>query len=175
MPWRGKPLVRHAAELIDSMEFSQFVVVLGSDSDSTGSLLNDLKCELVINTEWAKGQGRSTSIGVKQLQPIIDAAIFFVADQPKISRNLIDSIMMAGKTHHEEIIVPYCQGKRRNPVLFKRSTFADLAELDAEQGGRSIFPGHSLFEMEWLSHEEFTDVDTLDDYQAIMSQDEEYT
>ena len=175
MPWRGKPLIRHAAELIDSMDFSQFVVVLGSESGSTESLLHDLNCESVVNPEWAQGQGRSTSFGVKQLQPIIDAAIFFVADQPKISKNLVESLIEAGRLHNEEIIVPYCQGKRRNPVLFKRSTFADLAKLDAEQGGRSIFPDHSLFEMEWYSQEEFTDVDTLDDYQEIMNQDEENT
>ena len=172
MPWQGKPLIRHAAELIASLGLSQFVAVLGSDFESVAAELAQLDCDVVVNHKWSQGQGSSISCGIESLYPDTDAAIFFVADQPRITKELIENIIATAKCRHEEIVIPVCAGKRRNPVLFKKSTFDSLKKLDASSGGKSIFPDHSVFEMEWPNSGEFADIDTVEDYMDLVKGDE---
>lgn len=146
-------------------------MVLGCECESLGAQLAGIDCDIVINHNWTQGQGSSVSVGVTQLHPKIEAAIFFVADQPRITKELIENIISTADFRHEEIIIPVCAGKRRNPVLFKKSTFADLIKLDAGSGGRSIFPDHSVYELEWPELEEFADIDTVDDYKDMLKND----
>ena len=165
-------MIRHAAELIASLGLSQFVAVLGSKFESVAAELAQLDCDVVVNPNWSRGQGSSVSCGIENLHPSTDAAIFFVADQPKITRELIENIIATANCRDEEIIIPLCEGKRRNPVLFKKSTFDALKKLDAGSGGKSIFPDHSFFEMEWPNSGEFADIDTVEDYMDLVKGDE---
>jgi len=172
VPWQGKPLIRHAAELIASLGLPQFVTVLGSEFESVAAELAQLDCVVVVNHNWSQGQGSSVSCGIENLHPDTDAVIFFVADQPRITKELIESIIATANCRDEEIIIPVCAGKRRNPVLFKKSTFDALKKLDAGSGGKSIFPDHSFFEMEWPNSGEFADIDTVKDYMDLVEGDE---
>lgn len=154
------------------MDFSQFIAVLGSDSVAVGAQLAGLNCEAMVNPNWFMGQGSSVSFGTARLQPETDAVIFFVADQPKISRDLIYRLIGMANDRIEEIIIPVCAGKRRNPVLFKKSTFPDLKMLSANSGGKSIFPDHSIFELDYPNEDEFIDIDTVKDYHDMIGRDE---
>jgi len=145
---------------------------LGYGSDSVQQVLHGLKCEIVINQNWAQGQGSSVAAGVTRLKSDIDAVLLLVADQPKISAKLILSLIETGKKKSEEIIIPSHKSRRGNPVLFKRSTFADLSELKADLGGKSIFSAHSLYFMEWQNPDEFEDIDAIEDYQGLLDDNE---
>jgi molybdenum cofactor cytidylyltransferase len=60
-------------------------------------------------------------------------------------------------------------GKRANPVLFDRSTFADLRSISGDVGGRALF---SKYPVEWLPWNDtllLMDVDTPADYQNLLA------
>ena len=70
------------------------------------------------------------------------------------------------------IIAPLVMMERRgNPVLFDRTTFPDLMDLQGDSGGRSIFSRHHVEYMPWHDDRLLIDVDKPEDYQRLIGDD----
>ncbi len=94
----------------------------------------------------------------------IQAVMFFVGDQPKVSVPLIQHVIENFDRASSDIVVPVCQNVKGNPVLFAHSTFIRLRNLTGDIGGRSIFPEFRVKFVEWNHPEAFMDIDTENDY-----------
>ncbi len=150
------------------MKFSQVVVVLGKNSEQVHAALNDFTFTFIENTLWNSGQASSIAEGVKALDKKIEAAFFFVADQPLISCELVEHVIDAWKSQSGDIFVPHCGEHRGNPVLFSRKTFSKLLALTGDQGGKGIFQEFNVTLVPWSRPEEFMDIDTKEDYQKLL-------
>jgi molybdenum cofactor cytidylyltransferase len=149
---------------------SPVVVVSGAYTEALKPVLVGLPVSVVYNPDWQDGQGTSVGAGVKALPPESGAAIFLLADQPKIPVSLLHALM---ETHAETlspIVAPKAAGQPANPVLFDCSVFKDLAALSGSAGGRQLFSSYPVTWVDWNDPSVFEDIDTLDDYDQLIKQ-----
>jgi molybdenum cofactor cytidylyltransferase len=168
LEWRGEPLVRRVSRISLAAGLSEVVVVTGSSRASVRQVLSGMPVKLVENLNWAEGQASSVRAGIRALQPRTGGAIFLLADQPLVTTNLIKSLREEHARSLAPIIAPMVDGRRGNPVLFDRTTFADLASLEGEAGGRTLFSKFRVHELPWHDQGVLFVVDTLEDYQQLL-------
>lgn len=166
----NKRMLQHVIDLVQSIGFAQVALVLGANKEEIErQLLLDKNSEVVFNPDWEKGQSTSVRKGVEVLEKNCDAIMFFLADQPFISQNLVRSEIEAFGNLGPEILVPVFDVARGNPVIFSKSCFKELKILEGDQGGRAIFKNHKIYELPWAEKEENKDIDTLEEYGEVMN------
>ncbi len=168
LEWRGEPLVRRVTRISLAAGLSEVVVVTGSSRARVRQALSGMPVKLVENLNWVEGQASSVRAGIRALQPRTGGVIFLLADQPLVNTNLIKSLREEHARSLAPIIAPMVDGRRGNPVLFDRTTFADLASLEGEAGGRSLFSKFRVHELTWHDQGVLFDVDTPEDYQQLL-------
>lgn len=140
----GKPLLRHAAEALSESGVGDLVVVTGHDSEAVEATLDGLAVRFVHNEEWPSGMGRSIARGVRALRPDTPATFVVPGDMPFLTAALLEAL--AGRytdAGGDRIVVPTTEeGAQRNPVLWPRRCFEDLAALDGPEGGKAILKRH---------------------------------
>lgn len=168
LDWQGKPFVRQVTETVLQAGLSSVLVVVGAHAKEVSKAVEDLPVRLVMNSAWEQGHATSVVCGVQSLPENAGAAIFLLSDQPQVSAGLVRSLVDMHRQTLAPIVAPLVNGQRGNPVLFDRDTFAELARLQFDQGGRQIF---SRFAVQWLPWHDpgvLVDVDTPEDYQRLI-------
>ncbi|MCJ7715242.1 MAG: selenium cofactor biosynthesis protein YqeC, partial [Anaerolineales bacterium] len=89
LDWKGKPLVRHAAENALAGGLSPVVIVTGADQENVTEAVKGLPVTCVHNPEWEQGQSSSVRAGIESLPSQVGGTIFLLSDQPFISPALI--------------------------------------------------------------------------------------
>lgn len=172
LDWHGQPFIRHIAKTALEAGLSPVVVVLGAHEDQIRPALQDLAVDIVYNTDWAAGQSSSVKMGLTALPKSTGAAIFLLVDQPQVPITLLNKLVATHRTTLAPIIAPEVDGQRGNPVLFDRSTFADLGGISGDVGGRAIFSRHQVTWIPWLDASLALDVDTWEDYDKLLNNSE---
>jgi molybdenum cofactor cytidylyltransferase len=169
LPWRGKPLVRHAAEAGLAGGLDPLIVVLGAENESIRQALAGLPVRFVYNPDWQHGQSTSVRHGIRALDEGVGAAVFQLADQPLVSADVIHALVQKHQKTLAAIIAPKVGARRANPVLFDRETFDDLQNLSGDSGGRAIFDRYPVSYIDWADENLLFDVDTPDDYLRLQN------
>jgi molybdenum cofactor cytidylyltransferase len=143
-PWQGRPLVQHvAATALASSVLDRVVLVLGCGADTIVPAVRPLgdRLQIVHNDAWAAGQSTSLHAGLRAIQHdgrAVSAVLFLLGDQPDVTRAVLDELVAAYRRTRADLVVPYYQGQRGNPVLFDCRTFAALLALHGDAGGRVL-------------------------------------
>lgn len=165
-----KTMLEHIVEVALSSPLQEVVVVLGHRAEEIRPLLRGIK--VVVNEEWPQGLSGSLRVGLGSLSPHFEACLFFLADQPKVTPQLVDSLITRHRRTLAPIVAPRFRGRRGNPVLFARPLFPELLSLQGEEGGRSLMEKHRPL-VEWVevdSEEYFLDIDTVEDLRRLRSE-----
>ena len=171
--WLGKPLVRHVAEKALAAGLDPVVIVTGAAAEGIENAVTGLPVELVHNRNWERGQASSIRVGVQALKDRCGAAVFLLSDMPRVPVDLIKAELEIHRREPVEIVVPRVKGQRTNPVLFDRSTFAELVGLEGDTGGRALFDRHSLRWLDLEDAQDLLDIDTPADYQHLVDEGED--
>lgn len=81
---------------------------------------------------------RSLQTGLDALDAATQAVIIALADQPTISRSVVDSLVREWQTARADIVAPLYHGERGHPVLFNASVFPELKLLTGDRGAREV-------------------------------------
>lgn len=168
LPWKGEPLVRHAAQTALEAGLDPVVLVSGAEREHIEKAVADLDLKTAFNPEWKKGQSTSVRAGLASLPPDVGGAVFLLADQPHIPEALVRSLRAAHAEEHAPIVSPRVEGRRANPVLFDRRLFPELRTLEGDVGGRVLFERYTPRFVPWTDEKITFDVDTPRDYQRLM-------
>jgi len=171
LPWHGEPLVRRAARTALEAGLSPVVVVSGEYTAETRDALDDLPVKVVENPGWSLGQSTSIKVGLGELPPETGAVVFLLADQPMVPVSLLRALIEMHAASLNPIVAPLVDGQRANPVLFDRITFHDMASLSGDIGGRPLFAKYAVSWVPWHDPRLLLDVDTPEDYQALLQSD----
>jgi len=171
LPWRGKPLIRHVVESGLEAGLEPLVVVTGEADAEIRSVLEDLPVVIIHNSLWREGQSASLHKGLDGVQDYVGGVVFLLADQPQIPAPLIRSLVEEHARNLSPVVAPLVDGQRANPVLFDQLTFPDLKALRGDVGGRGIFSKYSPTWVPWQDARPLMDVDTLEDYERLLSED----
>lgn len=170
LPWRGKTLLANAIDLALQSSARQVYVVLGAHADEIRLAIHNTPAQVIVNRDWETGQASSIRAGVRVIPPHIDAAIFINADQPLITPAAIDHVIARYHATDAPIVVSQFAGRRGSPVLFDRAHFAELMQLEGEQGGRELFARHAdeLARVDFEDARLGLDIDTPEEYENVM-------
>lgn len=169
VPAPERPLIRITVEkLVDLVD--DVVVVLGNDSDRVLAALGDLNVRVQVNENYEDGIGSSVAAGVRALAADVDAALIALGDQP-IPPSVIEQLIAAYRSRNKAIVAPVYDGTLGNPVLFDRSFFSELLQLNGDRGARALIeqnPARMLGVA--FPFAPPIDVDTAEDYGLLLRQ-----
>ncbi|MEE2778103.1 MAG: nucleotidyltransferase family protein [Acidobacteriota bacterium] len=133
----AQSVVRRVTYAVVQSACAETVVVTGHEAATVLGEVAALGVRTVHNPDYASGQSGSVRVGLAAVSPASGGAMFVPCDQPFLDTRTLDAIV---ETWRREggITVPCHHGRRGAPVLFPRSLFAELAEIEGDEGGRQI-------------------------------------
>lgn len=137
----GRPLLEHVAAAALASGVAEVVVVLGHAAQALRPVLERLaspRLRAVENPRHAEGQGTSVAAGTAALPAGVTGALFLLVDQPLVRAPLVDRLLARHLARPDRILVPACDGRRGNPVLFPADLLPALAALSGDRGGRAV-------------------------------------
>ncbi len=173
LPWQGRPLVRHVAEVALASRLAGVVVVLRAYAGEVARALDGLNGALgqVMCAEYARGQAASLRCGLEALPGNVRAAVVLLVDQPLVTPMLINHLIAAFEaTPAAAAVVPRYQGQRGTPVLLAERLFAEVRTLEGDHGARPLLARYADA-VRWLDVDDpavVEDVDTPEDYEHVL-------
>ena len=166
----GKPLVAHPAEAIAAAGLDEIVVVTGRDAAQVRRALAATAVRFAHNDDWAAGMGGSISTGIRALGAQLSGAFVVPGDMPLLTPGVLGALRDAFvRARRERIVMPTtAKGAQRNPVLWPRRYFAELALLSGPEGGKPLLRRHTdqIVEVPVADPDVFADVDTEEELAA---------
>lgn len=168
----GKPMVWHVAAAACEAELDEVIVITGAYDAEVKQVLQDLPLQTVYNENWAKGQSTSVKKAVQSVRDEAQAVLFLLADQPLVDTGIINKIVRTYQEIGAGIVMPRCQNKPGNPVLFDvRVWHSALLQLSGDEGARQIIKQHqeAVHYIELSDGQAFLDVDTQLEYDRMQT------
>ncbi len=163
----GKPLVTYALDAAEKSSVDEIVLVTGPGGDAIVQLAGDGRWRCVVNHRAEDGLSSSIQAGLSALASDIDGTMILLADMPRVSPVIINSLhdtFIAGGG--QRIVFPSLKdGTQGNPVLWPRALFAELMTLEGDVGGKAVLARHPELHtpVPIEDHGITFDIDTIDD------------
>ena len=139
----GEPIVRRTVRAVLASQAQPVVVVTGHEADAVCGALAGFYVELVHNPRFADGMSTSLRVGLAAVGEV-DGALVCLGDMPRLTAAHLDAVIAAYRAGEPtEIVVPTCDRKRGNPVLWPRRYFAEIAGLTGDVGARALIDRHA--------------------------------
>ena len=146
---KEKPLLQLIIDKVnDNFEYSS--VVLGSENEVISEKINFKNSNILVNENWPEGITSSirTSLFFYQGQKEVENVIFFLADQPEVEDEVIDSLI---NDDHDgtKILIPQYRYKLGFPILVPRLFWPKLeliTEDDNVDQEKSVFQDFDLID-----------------------------
>ena len=154
-----KPMFSYALDLIEKQDVSQKVVVTGKKTIALEAEKRAIK--VAWNEMPEEGISYSIRLGMETLleaEPMLDAVLFMVCDQPWLQYETIKDLMNA---HVCGIMAVSHNGKSGNPVIFSKKYFYELMHLSGDVGGRQVMINHKeeVYYLNVFNKKELEDID----------------
>jgi molybdenum cofactor cytidylyltransferase len=168
--YRGAPLVVHAARAVRAAT-DALIAVVGHDAEPVRRALADIGASVVDNGDWESGLASSIRRGVEAMPASAEALVVAVGDQPGLDPAVIRAVTARFRETGVPIVSASYRGVRGHPVLFARSGFPELQQLDGDAGARLLIERSA----ERVSYVEVDadmppDVDTIEQLAALDDQ-----
>lgn len=154
LPYQGRPFLEHLLEITKHPSIVARRVVLGADAEPIRKEILLTPDEIVINSDWEKGQLSSLHAGIRTLPQGLDGLIVCPVDHPLISAALLDELIEAFTKTRAPVVVPTFEGRRGHPVIFSSEVFGELLSASLETGAREVVWAHKAEIAEVPTNEE---------------------
>ncbi len=147
LPFEGVPMLRRVAEAALGSRCRETVVVLGAHADAYRPLLKETAVRTVENLEFAHGMSTSIRVGVAALSDESQAVVILLADQPRITSEIINRLIDVYRQEGKRVVASAYQGVVGVPVLFDGALYLELLTLEGDAGARSVietYPQHGV-------------------------------
>ncbi|GAC1438905.1 MAG: hypothetical protein NVSMB63_03390 [Sediminibacterium sp.] len=166
-------LLKHSLQQAINTNANPVMLVLGAHASLIKKGLDKKKVLVVQNDQWEEGIGASIRTGIKAIEgmfPQISGAIIMVCDQPYITSSHLNNLIASHQHTGKPIIASKYETGMGTPVLFDRSFFPPLLDLQGETGAKKTLQQYP----EAISYVSFPlgdmDIDTMEDYENLMKQ-----
>ncbi len=164
--YRGKTLLRRAAETALATGCRPVVAVLGRDADALRAELTGLDVRPVDNPDWSRGMGTSVRLGVAALGGHAAAALLILCDQPLVSAEKLAGLI-AAFCGGAGIAAAAYGGTVGVPVIFARAYFGELLALPDDAGAKPMLRRHRDAVVAVPLPEAAADIDTREQYERL--------
>ncbi len=170
LPLGGEAMVFHVARTVCQANFDQVMVITGAYDAEVKQAVQNLPLQVIHNEEWQQGQAMSVKKAVRAISDQEGAVVFFLADQPLVSVELINEIIEIYHQTKASIVMPRVFQKPGNPVLFALKDWrTGLLQLAGDEGARQIIKKNQglIHYLELVDEQIFFDVDTPEEYEIM--------
>ncbi len=156
VPFLGKPLLSWALNATDGQFFRRVVV---TRSREAAAFCAALGVETVVHD--CPGRNDTVRLGLEAVGNV-SQCLFCPADQPLLSRQTVESLLLCGQNSRGRIWRPSFQGTPGAPILFPRDYFEELKHLPQGKGGGVVAASHgeSVRTLPVADKRELWDIDT---------------
>ncbi len=168
VPYRGKSLLRHSAEVVLASVCQPLVVVLGAHAPQLRSELSGLDVQVVVNSDWAQGVGSSIRKGIEALDAWeVSGALVLVCDQPAVTAAHLDRMVETFRGQQPAAVASAYGDTHGVPALFDRALFPELLALEGDRGAKAVLTRHAERVVQVPLAQGELDIDTPEDRQRL--------
>lgn len=169
--FRGKTLLRRAAETALQSNFHPTIVVLGANQEKLRKEIEDLPLQIAVNENWTVGLSSSIKTGLLILsEENLDAAIIMLCDQPLVTAEVLQNLRDAVAETGKPIAACSYENTVGVPALFAREIFGEFTDLRDDEGAKKIIKKDKQRVALIAAPEAAFDVDTLQDFEELLNQ-----
>ena len=147
------------------------IVVLGANAEHLEKEIEDKKIHISLNKEWNEGMASSVRCGINtltQIAPATDAAIIMVCDQPFVTSDLLNELIVTQRNTGKSIVTSQYEAAIGPPAFFHKTVFPELLELKGDAGARKIIEQRRSDIATVSFSKGIIDIDTEEDYKALQ-------
>jgi molybdenum cofactor cytidylyltransferase len=176
LPHKGRTILEASLKgALNSRAEEVLLVAPADDAARMAPMLAAERGKIVVNHHSVEGQATSLKAGLEAVDPLAQAVIFALADQPLVTATVYDSLMETYISQLKPVVCPVYGGVRGNPGLFDRRLWPALMSLKGDCGGRQILAQlepADLALMETSCSGVLFDIDTPADYRDLTEKEE---
>jgi molybdenum cofactor cytidylyltransferase len=170
LAFRGRSLLRHAAETALATSCRPVVVVLGALADRLRGELSGLPVTVAMNPQWSEGMSSSIRAGLRAFPPEgaePEAVLIMLCDQPFIPAQFLERLVAVHQASGFGIVAAEYGGQAGVPALFSRAYFSELAALRGSGGAKRIIVKHTNETRRVPLPEAALDIDRQEDLERL--------
>ncbi len=172
LSYNGDFLINHAIQAALHTKPALSRVVLGANASNISQVLIPKRSlDIVICENWKSGMGATIHCGMAQLPDHIQQVILMVGDQPFVDTQVLLNILELASTSQKQLIGCAYGNDVGVPALFGKSYFSSLRKLQGKGGAKKILKSHRSDLITLPFPKGIVDVDTMDDYHALLRED----
>lgn len=156
-------LVLQTAQSLTASGLADTLVVLGHDADRIAEVLKPLGHPMLYNPHHLSGMASSIRAGLALAPVEWDGAFVALGDMPYVKPSTLTAMIKAFKPElGHDVVVPTCNGKRGNPVLWGRRHWTKFLDISGDMGGKFLLDAieNSCVEIDVADPAIHTDIDT---------------
>ncbi len=171
LPWQDKTILE---TVIDNVLASKYIddevrVVLGAEAERVKSKIDyydDPRFRIKENPDYSRGMSSSLRVGVRNLSKNTKSLVIFLGDQPLITPDIFDNIIVEFEKSSSEIMMPIYNEKPGHPVIISTKYLDKIKELEGPMGLKPFIEDHKdLVDYYPIKEEKVTiDLDYYDYY-----------
>jgi xanthine dehydrogenase accessory factor len=173
-PLSGETVLTRAARLRAEVSHHRAIAICAPDQPKRQALLTELGWDIVINPDAALGQSTSLKCALNEVQAddAIDQVLILLGDMPNLPVAHLHKLLAAAEGADSHAVMSDVEGVLSPPAVFKRSTFADLAEITGDRGAKAVFKRLRSGAITLpLKASEAIDIDQVSDLQRALEMD----
>jgi molybdenum cofactor cytidylyltransferase len=170
LPYRGTTLLDTTLNVARECGFDQLLVTIGGASAQVRNTVDFSGVDVVENVAFTSGCSSSISAAVAAVDERAAGLVLMLGDQPGVSPDAVRRLIGEAGTSPLGVC-RYADG-RGHPFWFHRDVFADLLTLHGDKAVWKLLESgrYDVADVE-VAGAIPLDVDTWDDYEALMAQD----
>ena len=147
----------------------QVVVALGGAADAVQETVDLAGLDVVVNPDFGDGCASSIRTALARVEKDAEGVVLLLGDQPGVTVDTIE-LLVAGARGHAVGVCSYDDGLG-HPLWFDRSMFETLGGLHGDKAVWKLVDSDGDVARIRVQGNVPRDVDTWDDYQALLEDD----
>lgn len=174
LPYKGRPLLDVTLAMARRCGFDQLLVTIGGSSEDVRDRVDFEGCEVVENVNYTAGCSSSIGAAIGAVDERSDGVVLLLGDQPDVSPAVVATLVRTAKGAPLGVTL-YEEG-RGHPFWFGLQVFGELMELHGDKAVWKLLESgrHPIIEAR-VAGPIPRDVDTWEDYQALLAASDEAT
>jgi molybdenum cofactor cytidylyltransferase len=169
LPFGDTTLLGHVLRDVEDSSLERVLLVVGGAADDALARITPRRAELVRNDSYGSGCASSLLAGLDAVGDV-EALMLLLGDMPGVEPAVIDRVAGAWDERRPWAAVTSYRGELGHPFLFSTAAFLELRELHGDKAVWKLIERHTeQVERIDVDRELPRDVDTWDDYEAVLS------
>ena len=143
LPLGSKRVIEWVLEAAKLSSLDKVILVVRPKDEGISKIGKKWGVEIVLNPDFYQGMSTTIQKALLKLDSQeVEGFFLILGDQPLITSKIINKLIKSFSPGKGEIVVPYFEDKRGNPVLFDICWKDELMAVTGDVGGRFLIKAH---------------------------------